>query len=99
MAALPGLSPVEQLIHHEDRDQQDQQACHSVSRQRVSRPPAPLPGVGELDDDKRQRDQHRQAGSQPPYKARGHPTTLWEPDPDQSRDGAARLEPSVSPFH
>jgi len=78
MAALPGLPPVEQLIHDQDRDQQHQQPSHGVRRQRVRCPPAPLPGVGEFDDDKRQRNQHRQDGSQPPQPARRHPTTLRE---------------------
>jgi hypothetical protein len=53
MAALPGLSPVEQLIRDEDGDQQHQHACHGVGRQRVGRPPASLPGVREFIDDKR----------------------------------------------
>jgi hypothetical protein len=50
MTALPGLSPVEQLVHDEDRDQQHQHACHRVGRQRVGSPPASLAGVREFVD-------------------------------------------------
>jgi len=88
IAAVAPASP-RKSGHRLCGDQQHQQPRHGIRRQRMGRPPASLPGVGELADDKRQGNQHGQDGSGPSEQARRHQMTLREPDPGQSGDRPA----------
>jgi len=85
---------VPHLIHDQDGDQQHEQPGHGVGGQRVRGPPAPLPGVGDFDQDQRQRDQHRQDGSQPPQQPGRHQATLRDLTPV---DPGGRTGPDLLP--